>query len=204
MYAAAMQRGPDSHASDEQLEGYADCSLTESEVAGVEEHLLVCAECRHKLSDIDSYVNAMKGASGRVRRDERAAARPFFRPVWTLVPVLAAAAVILAVRLPSRVPPPYPVELAAVRGADEIEARVPAGRPLLLTLDLTGLAAPAACALDIVDSQGSSVWHGQVAPRHGKLTVASPYRFGPGRYYVRLYSPARELLREYGLETAAN
>jgi hypothetical protein len=203
MYAA-MQRGPDSHASDDTLERYADCSLPESDTAAIEEHLLVCAGCRDKLGELDSYVNAMKGASRKVRRQERLAARPVFRPAWALTAVLAAAAVIFAVRLPSRATPPYAVALAAVRGADGIGVRVPAGRPLLLTLDLTGLAAPAGCGLDIVDAQGRSVWHAQVTPRNGKLTVASSHRFAPGRYYVRLYSPSGELLREYGLETAAN
>ncbi len=203
MYAA-MQKGPDTHASDEALERYADCSLPESDVAAFEEHLLVCDDCRDKLAELDSYVHAMKGASRRVRREERVAARPVFRPAWALTAVLAAAALILAVRLPLRAPQPYAVALAAVRGADGIEARVPAGRPLLLTLDLTGIAAPAGSGLDIVDAEGRSVWHAPVTPRDGKLTAATSHRFAPGRYYVRLYSPSRELLREYGLVTAAN
>jgi hypothetical protein len=203
MYAV-MQTGTNSHASDEMLERYADGSLAESAAAGLEEHLLICPACQKRLAELDSYVQAMQGASRRIRREERAAARPMFKPAWALAAVLAAAALIVAVRLPSRAPQPYAVGLTAFRGADGIEARVPAGQPLLLTLDLTGIDAPASCIVEVVDARGGAVWHAQVMPRDGKLTVASSHRFAPGRYYVRLFSSPRTLLREYGLETTAN
>jgi anti-sigma factor RsiW len=53
------------HIDDDRLELYALNRLPEPEAAPVEEHLLVCEECRERLAGWDVYVVAMRGAMAR-------------------------------------------------------------------------------------------------------------------------------------------
>jgi anti-sigma factor RsiW len=50
------------HITDEDLELYALDRLAEAAAAPVEEHLLVCAECRDRLVEWDEYIRAMRAA----------------------------------------------------------------------------------------------------------------------------------------------
>ncbi len=45
--------------------------LSEPEAAPVEEHLLVCEECRARLTESDEYVAAMRAACGRFASTKR-------------------------------------------------------------------------------------------------------------------------------------
>jgi len=56
------------HIDDDYLELYALDRLAEPDAARVEEHLLVCGECRMRLAASDAYVAAM-GAACRAFRD---------------------------------------------------------------------------------------------------------------------------------------
>jgi hypothetical protein len=88
-------------------------------------------------------------------------------------------------------PVPFAVELTAVRGA--VPGHAPAGRPLLLELDLTGLSDGQPLAGEVVNASGGSV---------AKFPVGAPARLGalaPGGYFVRIYKTSGELLREYAL-----
>lgn len=59
------------HIPADDLEGYAMGSLP-LEVGRVEEHLLICSECRERLKAADEYVAAMRMAAEKIRRDEQA------------------------------------------------------------------------------------------------------------------------------------
>jgi hypothetical protein len=86
---------------------------------------------------------------------------------------------------------PFAVELTAVRGA--APGPVPAGRPLLLELDLTGLSDGQPFAGEVVDAAGNRV---------ARFPVGAPARLrslAPGGYFVRIYKNSGELLREYAL-----
>ena len=50
------------HVSDELLERYAINRTVESETAYVEEHLIVCEECRERLVSLEQYTTAVRGA----------------------------------------------------------------------------------------------------------------------------------------------
>jgi len=70
---------------------------------------------------------------------------------------------------------------------------VPAGRPLLLELDLTGLSDGRPFAGEVVDAAGRRV---------AEFPVGAPALVGalaPGGYFVRIYKSSGELLREYAL-----
>ena len=56
-----------SHISGNDLELYAMERLPESDTAPVEEHLLVCEECRERLAGWDAYIRAVRKAT-EVRR----------------------------------------------------------------------------------------------------------------------------------------
>lgn len=55
------------HIDDDTLEAYSLGRLADAESAPIEEHMLVCAECRERLAGWDGYVRAMVAASRRLR-----------------------------------------------------------------------------------------------------------------------------------------
>jgi predicted anti-sigma-YlaC factor YlaD len=63
-----------SHISDETLEQYAMRALPRVEIELVEEHMLVCSECRDRLQSMDEYVAAMRAET--IRKNEERAKRP--------------------------------------------------------------------------------------------------------------------------------
>ncbi len=50
------------HIDDDALEAYSLGRLADAEAAPIEEHLLVCAECRDRLTGWDDYLTAMLAA----------------------------------------------------------------------------------------------------------------------------------------------
>jgi uncharacterized CHY-type Zn-finger protein len=55
------------HAAEDVLERYAMRTLPALEVESLEEHLLICAECRDRLTAADDYVAAMEAAAAKIR-----------------------------------------------------------------------------------------------------------------------------------------
>ena len=51
------------HASEDDLENYAMRTLPESASAALEEHLLICSECRDRFQATDECVAAMRSAA---------------------------------------------------------------------------------------------------------------------------------------------
>ena len=191
------------HLDDEELERYSMGAMPEAAIAPFEEHLLVCEPCQLRLAQTDAYVGAMRQASTRLRTEPLKRGLPWLR-FPRLVPALAGMAVaIVAAGLWISRPDmgeahPFAVDLEATRGA-AIEARAPAGRWLLLRLDLANLPASSSYRLEMVDRFGSRVWQATVPAQGSKAGFKVPGT-GPGVYFVRLYRPPGELLREYGFE----
>ena len=192
------------HLQAEELEFYCLGGLTEVRCARLEEHLLLCEICRDRLTETESYVAVMRQASRQWSAEhvEAPAAaviaiRPW-RESWPgrLAPMLVAALLVVCAAVwfgrHSRVPaPPFAIELTAVRGAAPGPA--PAGYPLLLELDLTGLSEGRPFAGEVVDASGRRV---------AEFPVGAPAllkALAPGGYFVRIYKSSGELLREYAL-----
>jgi hypothetical protein len=181
-------------------------AISEEECAPLEEHLLVCSACRERLRQADLCVNAFRGAAADVRRESER--KGWFstmfgggRLVWAVVSV-SLAAVLLLVGLEWQARQrngalPAELALVAMRGAGDHVAAAPAGRPLQLTLDLTGLPPQAAYRVEVVDQRGQRLLETGV-PGSAPLVATVP-ALKPGDYLVRLYSPAQVLLREYSL-----
>jgi len=182
------------HMDTEELERYSIGRVSEEEAARVEEHLLVCESCRQSLDEIDAYVTAMSRATTE-------SLQPEFMPRWSLVPLLAAVACLVvllsfAVRWPGSQRPPPAVTLVATR-SNGSDASFPAGRPLSLRPDLTGLAPSPSYRVEMVDDIGRHIWSGKLTPPQDSVTVPPQ---SAGTYFVRIYSASGELLREYGLQ----
>jgi uncharacterized protein with PIN domain len=59
------------HVSEDDLENYAMRTLPATEVESLEEHFLICSECRDRLQATDEYVAAMRAAAQFRGRDRR-------------------------------------------------------------------------------------------------------------------------------------
>jgi hypothetical protein len=191
------------HTDEEEIERYSMGAMPEGAIAPFEEHLLICESCQHRLEQTDIYVSAMRRASARLRTAPLKRGLPWLR-FPRLVPALAGMAVLMVAagmwlsRLDLGEAYPFAVELAATRGA-AIEAQAPAGRWLLLRLDLANLPASSGYRAEMVDRSGNRVWQATVPARGSKADFKVP-RSQPGVYFVRVYRPPGELLREYGFE----
>jgi hypothetical protein len=63
------------HVTDDLLERFAIKTLPGSESGPLEEHLLICLECRDRLDAEIEFVAAMRGAARRIREQERKGVR---------------------------------------------------------------------------------------------------------------------------------
>jgi CheY-like chemotaxis protein len=92
---------------------------------------------------------------------------------------------------------PYTVGLQGMRGLAG-EAEAPTGKPLLFDLDVTSLPRSDAYEIQIVNEDGHSLWR-NVVPAQGSAVQTKAAALRPGTYFVRVYGPAGELLKEYAL-----
>ena len=193
----------DRHIDEDEIEQYAMGATPEAAIAPFEEHLLICEPCQLRLAQADAYVSAMREASARLRAAPVKRGRPWPR-FPRLVPALAgvAMAVVAGALWIGRVDQgealPFALDLEATRGA-AIEAKAPAGRWLLLRLDLANLPAFSWYRLEMVDRFGGRIRQATVTAQGSKAGFKVP-RTPPGIYFVRVYGPPGELLREFGFE----
>ena len=187
------------HVDAEDLERYSMGTSPLEATPFIEEHLLTCDSCRNRLRETDAYLLAMRTSSQQFRRDEIAAKRREWRiPVWFPVMATVACGIVLVVATPRFIRPPGPavaVSLTALR-SDGAGNSAPSGRELMLHPDLTGLAEDSSYRLEIVDRTGHAVRQGTLTRAQDGIQVRG---LGAGLYFVRVYLPAGELLREYGL-----
>jgi hypothetical protein len=190
---AGLQFG--SHTSYDTLEAYAFNRLSEPDMEVVEEHLLVCVDCQELLGDIDEYIALMKNAA--VTPPVRSRIRIRTAYAWAGA---AAAVFALAVWLPQGAQgPAETVNLAAFRGVEM--THIHAGRSANLSIESPDLEA-GVYRIELVNSTGGVIWTGQASAAGNQLRVHEPKSLKSGVYWVRLYSPAGALLREYGLESS--
>ncbi|HXB72309.1 MAG TPA: hypothetical protein VNY05_28985 [Candidatus Acidoferrales bacterium] len=202
-----MTHGGNGHLDEDELEQYSMGNLPESESDAFEEHLLVCEQCRLRLEEIDEYTASMRGAAAEFRSGQRPAqVEPQRRP-WgwlRLISVGAAVAALVVVigwwsGSSDMAGPPFAISLEATRGAAST-AWAPADTSLLVRLDLAGLPDFPTYRMQMVDAAGAAVWQGTAAAHDSKVESKIP-QTKAGTYFIRVYSPAGELLREFGLKT---
>jgi hypothetical protein len=187
------------HVDAEDLEKYSIGTSSPAESAQIEEHLLTCECCQDRLRETDDYVRAVEMASQQLRRAEKVTERRAWRfPAWFPPLVAVACGLLLVVAALRLVRPPGPVVAVALSAqrSNGGGTGAAAGQRLVLHPDLNGLAESSSYRLEIVDQTGRAVWQGMLG--RTRAGVATP-GFGAGQYFVRVYLPAGELLREYGL-----
>ena len=203
-----MQLDINGHASDECLEQYALGALQEPLLGEIEEHLLLCSQCQEHLEEIDTFRAAMRNAAARLEDEEESRKRFWTRvssaltlPRLGWVMALVAVALIgLSLRVwmnPPESAQPLAVFLETTRGSDARHA--PARRRLELSLDTTALPSYPTYQVETVDAIGQVQAMSTAHTSEGKIKASLANGLRPGNYFVRLYSPSHELLREYGL-----
>ncbi len=188
------------HPSEEVLELYALGRLEEDRLGPVEEHLLVCEDCRQAVEQADEYARVMRAALEAERREEGVRTGAGFwsrKPLWAGSLALAAGLAVVALA-PRVARPPVDVTLDAIRSS--VSAAAPANRPLTLHPDRRSLPPPP-YRVEIVDAEGRPVFQGTSEGDGERVTVRTNRKFPAGQYWVRVYSPGGELLREFGLRT---
>ncbi|MGA2594257.1 MAG: zf-HC2 domain-containing protein [Bryobacteraceae bacterium] len=206
-----MRLGSNRHADDDLLERYSMGRLAGPELERFEEHLLICPQCQDNLASADAYVGGIRSAAAEFEQQSTVAGRPQSRRLFNLprpagVLGLAALGLFLAAGIEWRLlhrssAPPALVVLKATRGTENpSNAATPAGKPFILILDLTDLRPLSGYRLEIVDGAGHRVFESAAAPANNKLQTTVAQGLPAGMYYVRVYAPGADLLREYGMQ----
>jgi len=192
------------HPQEEVIERYVRGKLSNAELDVFEEHLLTCVPCQSCTEELDTFVRTMKEAAHELEH-QPSPRRDWFRSMqisgsriaWTVAFVAVAAVV---VSIPARNPGSQAVSLAVTRGA-ESSVHAKAKVPIMLQLDLTGLAPLSnEYVVEVVDSSGNSVGTYKARAPGDKLSVEIPKRLSAGQYWIRLRSSSKsDLLREFGL-----
>lgn len=191
-----------SHLSEEQLEQYVRGQLNFSDVAPLEEHLIVCAACQDRLDEAENFAVGMQRALSESPAQSPAprGARSWFdwlrRPAFSMA--LGFAALILVVAIFSNtantIAPTASLVLSAVRG--EMPQTVPARQFELTLRDTPKEGGP--FRAELVTAAGGPVWSGLVVPGPNGVQVTEPRRLDVGDYFLRLSNADGKLLHEYG------
>jgi anti-sigma factor RsiW len=191
---------------EDRLEKYAMRLLSDQESAPLEEHLLVCQECQHRLEELDEFVRVAKTALASLEARPAPQQLPVRNPrkisrspktLWAI----GLAAVLLIGFEPVVRSSGAAVALTTERGASAL-TRTQAGWGIVLKMDVTQIAQPDGYQLEVVDAVGQPVWHAAAEASDNQLTATVGKYLAPGRYWVRLYDTGTPwtLLREYGLD----
>lgn len=187
-----MNPGIDRHLGDDEVERYSMGTMSEEELAPFEEHLLICGACRERVEKDDQFVRGVQRAAPAARAAQVQPPRRMVQPVW----LAAAACVLLAsvvwVRNGAIIREPQTVRLEAMRG---FGAKAAADTPLLLQPDLRGLPSYPKYRLEVVNEIGGRVFETEMQ------TQATVPGVPKGVYFVRVYAPSGEVLREYAVDT---
>ncbi|HZL55622.1 MAG TPA: hypothetical protein VFC21_00985 [Bryobacteraceae bacterium] len=187
------------HESDDRLELYALSRLPDSDVAKIEEHLLICDLCRDRLDETGAFAEAMRTAfKSQPAREVSAVHRGWFgwlRPQFALAGAFAA--VVLAVGIywtagAARMMPVASLQFNIANRGSEVKTVKTAKE-----LDLSFGEAAGVARIDVVDSSGETVWTG--APEPGRPVEAKVREaLSPGGYFARTYTASGQMLHEYG------
>ncbi|HWB84808.1 MAG TPA: hypothetical protein VG675_11755 [Bryobacteraceae bacterium] len=177
-------------------------TMSEQDLSLFEEHLLICEPCRERVAASDAYFRAMVQASQLLQDRGESVVETWKMPRFAIAWAMALLVVVVGATLwITRIRPEasaFAVQLQTTRGS-VVGAKAPAGRPLVLDLDMAGLPAAPSYRLEMVDSLGARVWQGTLPAGSTQVRLGAE---AAGAYYVRVYSTSGELLREYGLQVS--
>jgi hypothetical protein len=199
-----LEIGP--HLEESELEEYSMGKLPEGRLEVFEEHFLACDTCQDRLLEMEAYVNSMRSASPKLREERPSFWKDLFRwprlaRVGTFGLSVASVATGIWVLSPRHRTDVEAVTLHASRGiAGPAIAKAHSGKVLSLNVDLTELLASPTYRMEVVNATGQPVWDTVTQARNGKITQPMRKALAAGQYYVRLYVPGGQLLREFSLQ----
>ncbi len=198
------------HLTEEKIEQYAMGKLRGDECDQLEEHLLICAVCQDALEGTDSFLTNIQVAAKRL------ADNPQPDSVWKKIPYLPALATrplpamaaglcslalvlfMVAPRMQVSNLEQQQITLESLRGSTIVAVVANADRPLLLSLDASGLSGSATTySVKIVNDAGKEMLSGAATAQSGKLSVNVSRGLPAGSYFVRVYDSSAKLLREF-------
>jgi hypothetical protein len=169
--------------------------LHDSDLASLENHLMICEACRERLDEIADFAIGMRDASGRKPASRADWFGWLHRPAISMAVVFVALIVVIGIfSKPTTFAPSASLQLTAMRG--EMPFAVPA-REFDLTL-ADGPRSGGPFRVEVVNAMGASIWRGLAESSPGGVQVKVSQRLTPGDYFVRLYSVSGQVLREYG------
>ena len=193
--------GNDFHGTEDQLELYARGRLPESELPVLEEHLMICTNCRDKLDEIGDFALGMHEASikAAVPQTGRAGwglASFLRRPAFSMALAFVALLVVMGVFANGRpkFAPSASLLLTATRG--EMPLTV-AAREFDVTLS-DGPREGGPFRIEVLTATGAKAWSGLAESSPAGVQFQLTEKLTQGDYFVRLYSVAGKTLREYG------
>jgi hypothetical protein len=189
------------HRTDDQLEQYALDRLPEADLAGLEEHLFVCAGCRERLDEIGDFALGMSEVTARKAERRGRVWGLLRRPACAMAVAFAVLIIVIAVFSKGHqdFAPLVSLQLTAVRG--EMPATVPAVQFNLMLSDGPREGGP--FRIEVVDATGSRMWTGLAESGPSGVLVKVTKRLTNGDYFVRLYTASGQMLREYGFRVRA-
>jgi len=188
------------HIDEGSLETYAMGRLAGPTLASVDEHLLECVDCQHRLEQMDQFIAAFRQAVV-----DLPAPVPFWRRpprlAWA-VPVIAVAAglIVTLSKPPVQTAVPAVIQMQALRGPESSQ-RVLAEKPIVFQFAVPESAPNASYEVEFVNPAGRPVLSEKAQAKDGAISIpVSGLR--RGSYWVRVYAGQRnrELLAEYGLQ----
>ena len=169
------------HPNDDALELYALGHLTEFKLEVLEEHLLICEDCRQRLVAVMFTWTRMKNACQYFATHPVTVDKPHVpasrwhlpTPVWASVGVAAVVCVIAAPRLvPTKdASSRTDVFLTATRGA---ESPATAHGGVRLHIDLVDLAQYSSYRVSLVSLTGREIWSTTATPVAARLVLDGP------------------------------
>jgi hypothetical protein len=193
---------PNSHIEDEQLDLYALGRVPEGLLPEIEEHLLECEICQGRLARSDEFAVLFQAAATQGLRT-RGVRQWLLWAQRAAVPLAAAAAIAVVIFVSGqggrRPAPPVVVEMRSMRGPEAF-ARVEAGRPSTLLLDVAAPEGVATYTALVLDLSGAEVSRPPIESREGRIALQiAPLR--KGLYWVRVArNHGNDPVSEYGLE----
>jgi hypothetical protein len=191
------------------LMGYSSGRLPEHALADLEEHILMCEACQLHLEAIDAHLLTAAQAARELREEGKRRKRIHLRS-WLLgAPRVAWSCVLATIFILAFTPllrhaatlrtPAAEVLLTASRGAEQaLVSHTQAGN-VTLKIDTTELPNLPAYRLQLVDAGGREVWSGSGLNKRQQIRATLPHPLGPGQYWIRLLTPDRNQVREFGL-----
>jgi anti-sigma factor RsiW len=201
------------HPTEEALERFVLRKSEEEELEVLETHILACDSCVARLETLESEIANIKLAVSQMSREsireQRSAASTSWRN-WFTIPKMSWAGAVAALAIGIAIVPQFvshkaplaDVNLTAYRGLEN--PLVPAGERLHMRLNAADLSENTV-NVEIVDSQGATVWKGSSEVRHDQVEITVPSMRKKGTHFVRLYAAAKDnpnpdLLREFAFQ----